>query len=197
MTTTAIPSWGPDGLLPANYLKDPTSTFRSPYVVSLVDLVQRFSTSQERARVLDGFLRYRAALHGAGLTQGFQWLDGSFLERIELLENRPPNDLDLVTFFNFPTGAAAQQLLTGHPGLLPLDEQSQQALKSKYAVDAYIVNLGARPEQLIQQATYWYGMWSHRRSAQWKGFLQVDLASAEDAIARAQLTNLLPQQAQT
>lgn len=33
--------------------------------------------------MLDGLLRKRAALHAAGLIQGFQWLDGSFLEHVE------------------------------------------------------------------------------------------------------------------
>jgi hypothetical protein len=32
------------------------------------------------------------------LNQGFQWLDGSFAEQIELLEGRPPKDIDVVSF---------------------------------------------------------------------------------------------------
>lgn len=146
--------------------------------------------------MLDGFLRYRGALHAAGLTRGFQWLDGSFLEWIEILENRPPKDLDLVTFFYFPKGDAAQQLLNLHPDVLPLDEPIRQDLKRRYYVDAYIVDLGAPPEDLIEQATYWYSMWSHRRSREWKGFLQVDLSPAEDVAAQTWLSNLMPQQAQ-
>ncbi|MDA1231040.1 MAG: hypothetical protein O2856_09720 [Planctomycetota bacterium] len=30
---------------------------------------------------------------------GFQWLDGSFLEDIELGDGRPPRDLDVVTVY--------------------------------------------------------------------------------------------------
>ena len=49
--------------------------------------------------ILDGFLRFRELLTQAGFVSGFQWVDGSFLENVEMLENRPPNDLDVVTFY--------------------------------------------------------------------------------------------------
>ncbi|WP_414651656.1 DUF6932 family protein [Hafnia paralvei] len=36
-----------------------------------------------------------------GLAEGFQWVDGSFTENIELIERRTPNDVDVVTFSLF------------------------------------------------------------------------------------------------
>ena len=39
----------------------------------------------------------------------------------------------------------------------------------------------------VQSIAYWYSMWSHRRDGLWKGFVQVDLDSAQDADARAVL----------
>lgn len=36
----------------------------------------------------------------------------------------------------------------------------------------------------------WYSVWSHRRSQLWKGFVQVDLAPAEDAAAAATLASV-------
>ncbi len=57
--------------------------------------------------------------------------------------------------------------------------------KSTYHVDAYFVELDARsPEVLVNRSVYWYSIWSHRRDGLWKGFLQVDLAPAADALAR-------------
>ena len=44
------------------------------------------------AHLLQGFLNYRKKLHELGLVQGVQWLDGSFVENIEVLESRAPND---------------------------------------------------------------------------------------------------------
>ena len=73
--TVAIPAWTAEGVLPPINASQPVSPERSPYVVSLADYVLRFGTSPERRAVIAGFLNYRAALHGAGLIHGFQWLD--------------------------------------------------------------------------------------------------------------------------
>lgn len=102
MTTVSIPAWNTLGVLPPNDPLNPTSSERSPYSVSLLDVVMRFGTTTERRRVLRGFLDYRATLHGLGLHDGFQWLDGSFTEQVELLERRAPRDIDVVTFMNVP-----------------------------------------------------------------------------------------------
>ena len=117
MTFAAIPDWSPQGILPPINPQSPTSVDRSPYDVSLTDLIIRFSTSPERCRILDGLLRYREALHGVGLVHGFQWLDGSFLEHIELLENRAPHDIDVVTFYHLPVGSNQRDLLSTAPDL--------------------------------------------------------------------------------
>ena len=118
MTTAAIPAWDPQGLLPPIDVLNPTSVERSPYRVALTDVMVRFATSPERRQILRGWLGYRAALHGMGLTDGFQWLDGSFLEQVEMLERRPPQDMDVVTFLNPPVDFAPshqQDALGAHP----------------------------------------------------------------------------------
>lgn len=190
MTTVAIPDWNAQGVIPPINELQPTSVDRSPYTVSLTDVVLRFGLSAERRTVLDGFLRYRAALHAAGLVQGFQWLDGSFLEHVEMLESRPPNDIDVVTFYRLPVGKTQQDLQTQTPDIFPIGRASQQILKANYHVDAYTVHLGMVSERLVKQGTYWYSMWSHRRNPIWKGYVQVDLAPIEDVAAQAALTNL-------
>ncbi|MCL2004836.1 MAG: hypothetical protein FWG73_01615 [Planctomycetaceae bacterium] len=72
---------------------------RSPYRIGLSEFVDYFSYSKQRIEILDGFLRFREGLHKSGLSSGFQWLNGSFLENIEDLESRHPNDIDVVTFY--------------------------------------------------------------------------------------------------
>ncbi len=107
MTSSAasIPAWNSAGVLPPIRPNAPgSSPDRSPYVVDLAVLVDRFATSTERMAILDGLLRFRAALHAAGITSGFQWLDGSFLEQVEALEGRAPRDIDVVTFLALPQG---------------------------------------------------------------------------------------------
>ncbi len=72
MTDIAIPDWTPQGILPPVHVPDMTSANRSPYRVSLIDLVLRFGTTPCRRTLLSGFLTFRAGLHKAGLKEGFQ-----------------------------------------------------------------------------------------------------------------------------
>lgn len=188
MITVAIPAWNAQCLIPPVNELNPSAAERSPYSVSLVDFVLRFGTSTERIAILDGLLRYRAALHDAGLTHGFQWLDGSFLENVEVLESRAPKDIDLVTFYRLPVNKSQRDLLMQFPHLF--DASAHQKLKNNYQIDSYLVHLGMTAERLIAQATYWYSMWSHRRNQSWKGYIQIDLAHTEDAEAKEALKNL-------
>ena len=183
MTIVPIPAWNAMGLIPPLGSVDPTAAERSPYAVSLSEVVLRFGTSTDRRRILDGFLRYRARLHAAGLASGFQWLDGSFLEDIEVIEGRSPNDLDVVTFFHLPTGISQAQMQACAPDAFPLTRAERVAFKGVFFVDPYFVHLGAPSERLVGASTYWYSLWSHRRDGAWKGYLRVDLRPTEDATA--------------
>jgi hypothetical protein len=122
-------------------------------------------------------------LHQVGLDNGFQWVDGSFLENIELIQRRDPGDIDMVTFYHLPDGQTQESLALAHRDLF-YPRQS----KERFHVDGYFVHLlPTTPETLIQKATYWYSLWSHRRDSLWKGYLQVDLAPEDDTAAKASL----------
>ncbi len=181
MTVVAIPAWTPRGVLPPVNSVQATSAERSPYQVKLLDMVMRFATSSERSRILKGFLEYRSALHDMGIQQGFQWLDGSFSEHVELLEQRAPRDIDVVSFIHSPANFA--------PSPAELDVLDHDYAKNTFLVDSYFVEINLLPpDNLIRQSTYWYSMWSHRRNQDWKGYLQLDLAPTEDTAAKAWLT---------
>ncbi len=183
MRVTAIPSWTASGVLPPINPASPAATDRSPYGVSLTDLILRFNTSPERQSILTGLLNFRNALHGVGLAHGFQWLNGSFLEHIEATEARAPRDIDVVTFFHMPSGQTQASLLQLNRSLFV-----PQETKSQFHVDAYFVQLdGGAPELLVSNAVYWYSMWSHRRSGDWKGYIHIDLSPSDDQAARANL----------
>ena len=66
MSTVAIPSWTASGVVPPINPASSASTDRSPYAVSLTDLILHFSTSTDRHAILTGFLDFRAALHSMG-----------------------------------------------------------------------------------------------------------------------------------
>jgi hypothetical protein len=151
----------------------------------LTDFVLHFGTSAERCAILDGLLRYRAALHAVWLTAGFQWVDGSFLEQEELLESRPPNDVDVVTFYRLAPGQTQVSVLAKSPALF-----DHAQVKASFHVDGYLVDLGAPADRLVGESTYWYSVWSHRRNLAWKGYVEVGLNSADDPAASALLQTL-------
>ena len=181
-----IPAWTMAGVLPPIRPQQPGhSSDRSPYEVGLCDFVEQFAFTPGRTEILKGFLDYRAALHGAGLTNGFQWVDGSFMQDVENHETRPPNDVDVVTYFHLPTGETQASLVAKTGKLL-----SNAYVKATYKVDAYPYVLGELTDtRQVRQISYWYSMWSHRRDGLWKGFLQIDLRPDEDAEARRVLSH--------
>lgn len=186
MAPVSIPQWTSQGVLPPNNSTEPTSFDRSPYEVPMTDLVLRYGTSVERKSILKGFLGFRSALSKAGLVNGFQWIDGSFLENIESTEGRSPRDMDVVTFFHLPDGFAPESMLRDTPRLF-----NPMCTKEDFHVDAYFVRLnGGVPEELVWQSAYWYSLWSHRRNGQWKGYLRVVLSSVDDEVAQANLDNV-------
>jgi hypothetical protein len=175
--TRSLPFWNNMGILPpVRPEMSGNSMERSPYQITLSDFFNYFSTTQKRKEILTGFLTFRSELHKLGMTHGFQWLDGSFLEDIEMLENRPPRDLDIVTFYQLPDGETQQSLTQKNKDIF-----NTTHLKSTFAIDGYFVMLGhlAKVER-IKKITYWYSMWSHRRNGLWKGFVQIDLDPSQD-----------------
>ena len=181
-STNPIPDWDISGVLPASDEDDITS----PYMASLSDVVARFGDTDERRRLLNGLLDFRAELHGAGLVRGFQWIDGSFVENVEGIENRAPRDIDVVTFLHIPDQYTPGSLVRTFPALFNHD-----GIKAAYSVDAYFVPLNqVPPETIVSRSIYWNSLWSHNRGNAWKGYLQVDLSDNGDTDARTELRRL-------
>lgn len=158
------------------------SPARSPYPIDICCFVERFATTPERKAIVKGFLEYRDLLYKQTITEGFQWADGSFLENIEVLEQRNPQDVDVVTFFRLPTGKSQADLSS------ILDSV---AVKKRYHVDGYYVELGKPMDDWnVKHISYWYSMWSHRRDSRWKGFVQIPLNRQADEIAKTLLVDL-------
>jgi hypothetical protein len=175
LATVPVPKWTPQQVLPPNDASNPVSAARSPYRVNLAEFARIFATSWERCTILKGYLLFRSELHAVGLVDGFQWIDGSFTENVEVLESRAPGDVDVVTFVNDPNDLGA--------GLAP-DLLIHRWVKANRRTDHYWVELHAiDPPDLVSLSAYWYSMWSHRRNSLWKGFLEVDLGPANDALA--------------
>ncbi|MHC8285791.1 DUF6932 family protein [Pseudomonas sp. XS1P51] len=71
--------------------------------------------------------------------------------------------------------------------LLGAPPEDQSFIKHQFKVDFYVQSLRDAPERLVEMTSYWYSMWAHRRSKQWKGFLRVDLDPQQDQVTLAML----------
>ena len=180
-----IPDWDASGFLPPFLDFSASEGGRSPYHVGLIDVVLRLGDTVDRRALLTGLLDYRAALHAASVREGFQWVNGSFVEDTMGHSRREPNDIDVVTFLHAPSGQPQAFEHLFRP----------QATKRKYGIDAYAVDLDTGDSSyLVRRVVYWNSLWSHGRSRQWKGYLEIDLSDNEDAAARVVLGGVAKQE---
>lgn len=185
---SAIPDFDHNLVLPP-HLGDPIDRAQlSPYPCTTADLCLRLGTTPERRRILEGFLDFRERLRSEGLTQGFQWLDGSFLEDVETRNGRPPQDLDTVTVFWGYDSAFLARLAGNFP-----EFGSPRLAKANFLLDHYPFDAGFNPALTLEQTRYWILLFSHNRMGVWKGMLRVELDTpAEDAAARLEISKATP-----
>ena len=172
----SIPSWDPNRVLPPIRPNTPLEKQldpinRSPYAAPLEEVVKRFATTLDRVALFQNFLRYRSALHWWGITAGFQWINGSFVENVEEgSEPRSPEDIDVVTFY-YGTEDNTLHLQLLDPALT----------RVRYRVEGYGIELGT-PLSVAKAVLigHLHGIWSHRADGVCKGFVQVDLEPEED-----------------
>lgn len=174
-----LPSFTLSGVLPPFQpeLGPAVSAGRSPYRILPDDLVAAFATSPERRSLLRDLFEYRRKLRELGFRDAFQWIDGSFIEDVEMHKGRAPRDIDIVTFFSRPENVTSleawREFVERHQHVLNPEELS---------VDCYYVDMSIPPEVIVSQAVYWYGLFSHQReTALWKGIVQLDLAADDTA----------------
>lgn len=184
-----IPEFNMAGLIPPIRPGVPGhSADRSPYVVDISSVILRFATTPKRIQILKGFLEFRQNFYALGVIDGFQWVDGSFCQDIETIESRDPGDIDVVTFFYTPQGVdLTAELIESITNLL-----NSEYTKPRFNVDAYGMQLGTTfTASTVQTLSYWYSMWSHRKSDNmWKGFVQVPLSPTEDKQAIIELNKI-------
>lgn len=154
----------------------------APYRADLSEFAQRYSTSNERVQILQGLVAYRNALRAAGIDVGFQWLDGSFVEDCESIRGRAPSDIDLITFSVRPKHLSDngewRNFIQSRPDLF-----DPETTKKTYRCDAYFVDLGSHPVQVVNLTRYFFGLFSHQRDTYlWKGMIEVPLSGTDHAV---------------
>lgn len=179
-----IPKFGSSGCLPPFIGNDPSvRDQRSPYSVSSSDFVARFARSPERRRIAKGLFKYREKLRSLGFETGVQWLDGSFVEDCEMIQGRPPRDIDVITMAMRPASILndVQWNMFVENNISIFD---QEHMKKLYDCHGFFIDLEKRPLLVVGDATYFYGLFSHQRyTFYWKGMLSIDLRS-DDEVAQ-------------
>ena len=128
----------------------------------------------------------RQDLYAVGVTEGFQWINGSFVEEVEARDRRGkeprPYDIDVVTFYHQPDGQPHEF----HDLFRP------STVRARYDIDAFNLVMGTpTTNHIVESVAYWYGMWSTRREDQTpKGFVQVNLDPEHDPEARQALSEI-------
>ncbi|MBY3027592.1 hypothetical protein HF265_00455 [Rhizobium leguminosarum] len=152
------------------------------------EVVQRFGTTPRRRQLLRGLIAYRQLFAADEYLTGVQLLDGSFVEDVEANANREPGDIDVFTLVAPPQKYVDDFSLWENHGASYWETElvNRGANKQRFSLDSYgtIID-GATPiYDIMQNVTYWYGLFSHQRDTfQWKGFIVVDVDTLNDVAA--------------
>jgi hypothetical protein len=182
-----IPSFNANGILPPVAGSDPTDMDRSPYIVTMRELVQKFGTTPHRKQLLQNLIAYRNIISSGGYISGLQFLDGSFVENVEIHSNREPRDIDIFSLLNLPVRYMEdpQSWQQGGFKFWAEEIQNHPRNKERFQLDTYatLVEEFQLPG-LLKNVMYWYSLFSHQRDTfAWKGFVAVALDPAQDAEA--------------
>lgn len=182
----ALPPFSTTSILPPFVGSWPEAAIGfSPYQTTIGEVAASFGYTPERRAILVGLLNLRSRLRSAGLIIDGQWLDGSFVEQIEVSEARNPGDLDVVSFLWRPLGAKAQpDFMNVVNANLDLFVPAQA--KANFRCDHYALDLDVG--LALERICYWHSVFSHRRNGVWKGYVSVqDEGDAVDQALRAHL----------
>lgn len=182
-----IPAFDHNNVLPPHLGNPAVKTDLSPYLCTILEICNRFSTSPNRIEILKKFVAFRLRINNLGIVDGFQWLDGSFFEDIERSESRPPNDMDVVTFYRGLSSPDPAKIISSFP-----EFASPVLSKSSYQLDHYAVDYSHSPDTTVEQTRYWIQLFTHKKmTGIWKGILKLPLNTpVDDQQAQNYLTSI-------
>jgi hypothetical protein len=147
----------------------------SPYRTSTLELCNTFGTTRTRREILRGLLKLRSALADLQLTDGWQWLDGRFLEK-DRGSHHEPELIQVVTFYK-PSPLLEDPLFSEHMHRVNDYELSHRLFR----VDHNYVNLDLELPDLISNTRHYAALLSHQsETGLWKGMLQINLNTPQD-----------------
>lgn len=182
-----VPAFGWNGLIPPFLGSGPAGGVQSPYFASMVELATVLGTSDQRRQLVRNLAVYRQMLTAAGYVSGFQLVNGSFVENVEVLRGRPPADIDVMSFLNKPEKFADDLAAWVTVGIPFWEAEIVNVAKNKarFLLDTYALLM---EDALAEDFMYWHGLFSHHRMTyNWKGYLRIPLDPRDDANALHQL----------
>ena len=129
----------------------------SPYPATTLELCTSFGTTPERRVILKGFLKMRAALRQLEIVNGFQWVDGHFLED-DRHKKKAPDHIQVVTFCR-PSPHLEDPQYADLAGTI----RNRKKTREQYRVDHMPVLLTLPPEKMIDYTRFWCNLLSHQR----------------------------------
>lgn len=166
----SIPSFDHNNVLPPYKSSPVNRNDTSPYSCTILELCYRFSTSKIRIEILKNFILFRQRMNTFQIINGFQWVDGSFVENIEVSENRDPSDLDVVTFCGGLDHNKINDIRNNFPEFIDFNLS-----KKNYFIDHYPVDYCSDPDITVEATKYWLQLFTHNRLGIWKGMLKLSL----------------------
>lgn len=165
-----IPAFDHNHVLPP-HMGNPTERLDvSPYECTILDFCQHFATTPKRIGLLKSFIQFRLKMLSFGIQRGFQWIDGSFTENIEVSEKRDPNDIDVVTFYMGLTPKQISDIKSSF-----VEFFNPRLSKSNFNLDHYPADYGYTPEMTVELTRYWIQLFCHNRNSVWKGMIKLNL----------------------
>lgn len=152
-----------------------------------MELVARFRTNDPRKALLRGLIAYRQHILSDGYDQGFQFINGSFVEDVEAIRGRPPGDIDVMSFLVRPQKYVGDQSAWETVGkqFWLTEVRGRAANRARFSLDTFAALLD---EANYRNFTYWHGLFSEqKRTFAPKGYIVINLDPVAD---RAALANL-------
>ncbi len=170
-----IPDFDHNHVMPPHLGSPVDKSQLSPYQCSILELCHKFSTSPERIEILKGLVSFRQKMNVNGIVFGFQWLDGSFLEDIEILEKRAPRDLDILTYYRNLNSEKQADIRINFP-----EFANSSLSKASFLLDHYPIDYAFQPELTVELTRYWLQLFTHNRNNVWKGMLRLAINTPID-----------------
>jgi|GEM_PF-157652 len=204
-----IPDFDYTGHLPP-YQGNPalSSNNMSPYSTSLLEVVKRFGHTKHRRNILKLFIQFREELYNSGISEGYQWIAGSFITQKEKFLGEEPGDVDVVTFYSVDK-VVGEKVKADYKSSDGKHFLRRDYAKEQWKTDAFFINLHPKNiHKIIDDTRYWFGLFGHKMLTityttmvgcvkcgtinetnamlehnHWKGLLRINLDQALDHLA--------------